>query len=364
MEKKRLLVVHPTIAPYRIDFFNDLSRNFEARICLEYWNLKDQTFDYAAIYRQFEFEPEYLPQGSVIKLLRRFLGIIREFRPEVVITSEYGAVTGFAILCKHLTGVKYRHVVISDDNYDMLANKHDFSKRHRFARSLLVPHIDEVILLESRARSYYIERFGKGLFFPLIVDEQKAIPRYGRILDISRKFVSAYDLKGKKVLLFVGRLVDLKNLHRALDAFGSSSAEAVFVIIGDGLQSEELKAHAAGINKRVLFPGRFEGDELYAWYNIASVFILPSYLESFGAVTNEALLAGCQVIVSRAAGSSCLVDETNGQLVDPYDVRQISEAIDAQLSRAPLPDLNNARHSKMVFRYSEQFRDLLNNLMS
>ena len=33
----KLLIFHPTIAPYRIDFFNDLSRSFDSRICLKYW---------------------------------------------------------------------------------------------------------------------------------------------------------------------------------------------------------------------------------------------------------------------------------------------------------------------------------------
>ena len=48
--KKRLLIFHPTIAPYRIDFFNDLYRAFDTRVCLQYWNLRDQTFDYEKIY--------------------------------------------------------------------------------------------------------------------------------------------------------------------------------------------------------------------------------------------------------------------------------------------------------------------------
>lgn len=30
--KKRLLIFHPTIAPYRIDLFNDLNRNFDSSV--------------------------------------------------------------------------------------------------------------------------------------------------------------------------------------------------------------------------------------------------------------------------------------------------------------------------------------------
>ena len=45
----KLLVFHPTIAPYRIDFFNDLYAAFDTHVCLKYWNLRDQTLDYEKI---------------------------------------------------------------------------------------------------------------------------------------------------------------------------------------------------------------------------------------------------------------------------------------------------------------------------
>lgn len=58
----RLLVFHRTIAPYRIDFFNDLSEAFDARVCLQYKNLLNQKFDYDKIIEQFRFNPIYLKE--------------------------------------------------------------------------------------------------------------------------------------------------------------------------------------------------------------------------------------------------------------------------------------------------------------
>ena len=46
---KTVLIFHPTIAPYRIDFFNDLYKSFNAKIVLFYRNLKDQKFKYEEI---------------------------------------------------------------------------------------------------------------------------------------------------------------------------------------------------------------------------------------------------------------------------------------------------------------------------
>ena len=43
---------------------------------------------------------------------------------------------------------------------------------------------------------------------------------------------------------------------------------------------------------------------------------MPSYKEPFGAVTNEALQGGCKVLISRLAGSACLVSDTiNGYII-------------------------------------------------
>ena len=58
MVKKKLLVFQPTIAPYRVDLFNDLSREFDATICffIKYHEFKDT----AKIDRLLEYTTVYL----------------------------------------------------------------------------------------------------------------------------------------------------------------------------------------------------------------------------------------------------------------------------------------------------------------
>lgn len=71
-----------------------------------------------------------------------------------------------------------------------------------------------------------------------------------------------------------------------------------------------------------------EGEELFAWYDVADVHILASCQEAFGAVTNEALIAGCFSVVSKKAGSQCLIkDGVNGFNVDPDSIEDISNGI-------------------------------------
>ena len=130
------------------------------------------------------------------------------------------------------------------------------------------------------------------------------------------------------------------------------------VIIGSGEEEKSLKQQAKKINREIIFTGRLEGDELIAWYNVGDVFVLLSTQEAFGAVTNEALLAGNYVIVSEKAGSNCLVEENvNGFIVDPYNIDMISQAIEKLLSRIiSKNDILSIRPNLMRILFQEKLR--------
>lgn len=318
--KKKLLVFHPIIAPYRIDLFNALAEHYEARVVLYWRNLKDQTFDYDKIEKQMHFKPIYQLKEELgrWRWLRTMWHELSFSKPDCVMVSEYGVLTILTIIHRMLTLSKYKIVCITDDSYNMLIDDNHFTERHKKAINLVVPRLDEIVNVEPQSRDWYQKRFGKGIYFPIVADDTKARERLNRVLPISEKYIHNYHLEGKKVLLFVGRLVDVKNIDFAINAFAKAQIkDAVFIIVGSGFKEKELKALAA-THENVLLVGRFEGDELYAWYNVGHVFTLPSKQEAFGAVTNEALTAGCQCLISKNAGSNCLVnDRVNGFVFDP-----------------------------------------------
>ena len=114
---------------------------------------------------------------------------------------------------------------------------------------------------------------------------------------------------------------------RLLAAFTSVDERAVLVFVGDGVEQDTLQREAAG-SARILFLGRLSGPDLMAWYNLADVLVLPSVQEAFGAVVNEALVAGCPVAVSERAGSAFLVkDGQNGAAFNPESVPEITAAL-------------------------------------
>lgn len=361
----KMLVFHPVIAPYRIDFFNELYSRFEAKICLFYRNLSSQKFDYDKIEQQFMFKPNYIiKEHGYISWVRNIIHELSESKPDVVFVSELGIPTLIAIFYKYLTFKKYKIVSMIDDSYDMVVGNNQFSWKHKYATKLLVPLLDEVINVEPRVTEYYQRKFKKGIFFPIIASDTIAEQRLLRVIPISNEYINNYHLQGKKVLLYVGRLVKIKNVAFAIESFLKANiANSVFVVVGDGQEKEKLKSMAQH-SENVIFTGRLEGDKLYAWYNIAQCFTLPSILEPFGAVTNEALQGGCMVLISSLAGSACLVNKGhNGYVIDPKNQSDFIEKMELILNNSvPCDIICHVRPNLMSYLFENQMSILVESI--
>ncbi len=365
--KKRLLIFHRTIAPYRVDFFNDLAKSFDTSVCLQYKNLLNQKFDYSQIVAKFRFTPVYLEELLRLKSLVISSGywrLLNECKPDLVVVSEFGLDCLAVLLHRWVKRKKYKIVSICDDSYNMVAENNDFSCNHRLLRQWITPKLDELILVEPKVTAWYQEKYGKGFCFPIIKDDIVSRKEYYQLLSKSHATAQQFHLIGKRIFLFVGRLVALKNVETIIKAFSSlHDPEVVLVIIGDGTEKERLIQIAKNMRKNVIFTGRLEGDDLYQWYNIANIFVLASYQEPFGAVTNEALLAGCKCLISCKAGSQCLVENgKNGYTFPPMDINELAAKMKQAIDECLPVTFQTLRPSQMLFTYKTAINSLIQHL--
>ena len=363
------IFIRTNIAPYRVDTYNALHEGLGMKMCFYEREGTAQKFDIDALEMKCTFKPMYLDGKTFGSMNRKWCKglwkMLNKEKPKVVIVPEFQISAMQVLLHRWFTRSKYKVVSMTDDSYDMIAGGNDFTKLHGWLRIHLSKFFDDFIVVTPEVEQWYQQKYDKGIWMPIIMDDARMEAYYENLLPQSRKIAAKYSLEGKKVLLTVSRLVDLKNIHRVIDAFAKAKTNATLVIVGDGPEREALKEHAAKVkNKEIIFTGRFDGDELYAWYNLASVFILASYLEPFGAVTNEALLAGCRVVVSQRCGSSCIVGNDNGELVNPMDVDCIAKAIDRQLELAAVPDMLKGRDSLMMVKFEDRINNLVGKLKS
>ncbi|MBI2624116.1 glycosyltransferase [Candidatus Parcubacteria bacterium] len=137
---------------------------------------------------------------------------------------------------------------------------------------------------------------------------------------------------GRPIVLFVGRLVKIKNVPMLLDAFAAvrSTHRAALVMVGDGPERAALERRAArlGIAADVSFLGSISQEELPALYGAAAVTVLVSYAESLGKVLIEAGMARCPVIATATIGAQDIVsDGKSGWLVPVGDTSALTERL-------------------------------------
>jgi len=136
--------------------------------------------------------------------------------------------------------------------------------------------------------------------------------------------------EGPVRLLYVGRLVEDKNLGRLVRALASLvPGEAELVVCGIGPLEAELRSLAAELGVAVELHGYVAPADLPARFAACHALVLPSLYEPFGVAVREAAAAGLAVVCSRDAGAAgdVAVAGRNALLVDPRSERSLGEAL-------------------------------------
>ncbi len=145
---------------------------------------------------------------------------------------------------------------------------------------------------------------------------------------------------GRRIVLFVGRLVYYKGADILVQAMNGVDAD--MVLIGEGPLEGDLRTLAAqtGVARRATFLAPQDDQELLAWYRAADVFCLPSVArsEAFGLVQIEAHAAGTPVVSTDLPTSVPYANlhEVTGLTVPSGDVQALREALVRLLSDAEL----------------------------
>ncbi|MDE7096860.1 MAG: glycosyltransferase family 4 protein [Muribaculaceae bacterium] len=356
------LFFRTNVAPYRVDTYNALNEKLDCRMYFMSRTDSSQNYDIGKIERRCKFKPEILEKGGFLGIPyhKNIWKIIRENNPDIVIVPEFKLITLQALAYKFLFRKKMKVISMCDDSYDMVAHGKDFTRTHKLARKLVTPFLDDLLLVDDKVCRWFRDKYGKGQWLPIMRDEKVEIPLYRKAEEISEAFKTRYDLADKKILLYVGRLAEVKNISTLIRAVKQTHTDFTTVIIGDGPLKEQLKKEASETNRDIRFLGRFEDAEIRAWYNIADIFVLPSSQEPFGAVTNEALLGGCFTLLSEACGSTCLIDESNGKIFDPASSEQLAALIDESFIK--LAESDSKSESRMNLTFDESVVKVIENL--
>jgi len=168
----------------------------------------------------------------------------------------------------------------------------------------------------------------------------KVETNYENIKTFRKKFTES------KIILFVGRLVELKGVEYLIRSLVEiKKIDLHLIIAGDGPLKNKLEKLISSLDleNNVTFFGRADKQELGLLHSISDVFVCPSIIDSRGAteglglVIPEAMKSSLPVIASAVGGIPDTVkNEINGLLVEEKNPKAIANAIERIISDVEL----------------------------
>lgn len=154
---------------------------------------------------------------------------------------------------------------------------------------------------------------------------------------------SKYELGEGPIVLFVGTVTPRKGvkelMQAAADVLPTSKGDVRFVVVGktdmepEYMSSVRDVVESRGIDSDVVFTGFVPDDEIPVFYNLADVFVLPSFEEGSSIAVTEAIASGTPVVGSRIDGIRQQIDDgIHGRLVAPGDVEGLAAALEEVLA--------------------------------
>lgn len=268
--------------------------------------------------------------------LKTTIQAVSDFNPEIIHVFHTAFLPGIARVIKILFGIKFiitthgsdLNYLVRDRRFIGLIN--DANKVARF-----------ITANSEFTKKWYLDIFGDYLRRKSTVimggvrlENFKKDPKKIEFVD------KTYNLTGKKVVLFTGRLTKNKGVIYLVRA--AASIQGTILIVGDGPERKNLEEE---IKKRklsnVVMVGYVKsGDEsmFHAFYERADVYVSPSvWNEPLGLTILEAMAAHTPVVATRKGGVvSVIEDKVNGFFIRPRNSTDIAEKVNMLLKNDEL----------------------------
>jgi glycosyltransferase involved in cell wall biosynthesis len=323
----RVCIFHNMVAPYRLPLFERLGLDYEVivlfgleRAADRMWtaSLDEVDFDYKVLSAKL-IGPLVFNPGLVAELGRRC--------PDVVIHADNDENLASMLVILALKRILGYRLILWVEHVPRTeaALRTTRARRNRFQwpltcialrlmtaiRRYAYRRADALLSMSGAASDRFIA--GLGTDRPIFTGTQ-VVPR-GILLPAG----PPRDDPGSPVrILFLGYLRANKNVGSLIRAFvRTASGNEELVIAGTGPELKELQTLAAG-RTDVRFVGYVDGQEKVTLLREADLLVLPSFVEAWGLVVNEALFYGLPVLVSCYAPSSTLIEDgRTGLLFNP-----------------------------------------------
>lgn len=271
-----------------------------------------------------------------ISYIKTAVRAVEDFKPDIVHAFHTAFLPPVARFIKILYGIKFIITTHGSDLHYLEQDKRLIGFIKDTARVCAY-----ITANSTFTRSWFLKMFGPELSY-----KTRTIPGGVNVGDpaelkpLIEKINKDYNLDGKRVVLFTGRLTVHKGVEYLIKAARKIQGEVL--ILGDGPERNYLQSlinYYKLSNVRIL--GYFSPEKtelLNAFYRRADVYVAPSvWNEPLGLVILESMAQHTPVIVTRKGGIMSIVkDGYNGYLVRPRNSAEIAEKVNKLLADEPL----------------------------
>jgi glycosyltransferase involved in cell wall biosynthesis len=172
----------------------------------------------------------------------------------------------------------------------------------------------------------------------VIIHHGQDISRFAPTAKSGRRAAEIRSEHGTPLVIFVGRMRYYKGGDVLIAAMREVARPAHALFVGSGPMEAAWKSRASApdLKDRIHFAGNVSDADLPAYYQAASVFVLPSTLpaETWGAVQIEAMASGLPSICTDLGTGTSYVnqDGITGLMVAPGDPHALAAAINRLLA--------------------------------
>ncbi len=299
-----------------------------------------------------------LPTGRTIRQMKKF-------RPDVIhvhtpFSVGWGAKQAAKKLGIPLVGTHHTFY----DHY-MKHIKMDFPRMKKLSWKFVIGYYNHCDLVLSPTCSLADTLKTHGLKSPIEVvpnpiDTELFRPATEResVLEMKKKL----GISGSgKAIVYMGRVSYEKSIEKAIEAFAlvaKKMPEIKLIIVGDGPESEKLKALAErlGIKDKVIFTGFLKKGELVSALHAAEMFVTASKSENMPISVLEAMACGLPIIAVRALGIPEIVKNgVNGLLSIPDRPQEMAQNIIRLLEDEDLRKKFSAASRQFSLNYSRKY---------
>lgn len=324
------------VAPYDVDRFRRVSHfGIEIRLIVSHKEGPSARYHapyWADVYTRLHSEPlfdvdflrsQQLDLGAYTFYIPKDTAFLKDGYDIVVL--PFGMPVAFYLLCRAKLGgvvtISWNGVVKRHSNMVRLMGE---------PLVRLCAHMSDRFVAYSRYAKTYLELEGAKPNNIVIIPNGVDTDQFNPSIDTTN-LKRQLGLNNRKIVLYVGRLIEGKGIEYLLKAFSLVSKhvkESILLIVGTGPLKQSLKTLADQLNmsQSTIFTGPVPSSEINKYYAMCDVHIAPSvvspnFIEPFGMVFIEAMACGKPTIGFDipSAVRDIIVDGETGYLVPEKD---------------------------------------------